>query len=310
MHVIDSHTGGMPTRVILSGWPDLADGPLADRAKQLGQDHLGFCRSILAAPRGQEGMVGALLVTPADESCVTGVIFFDADAVLGMCGHGTIGLAVTLAQIGQLSVGEHRIETPVGVVEITLHDAQTVTVKNIESRRVVADVALDVAGVGSVSGDVAFGGNWFYIVEPAPLPVRPDNIPALTEAAIAVRAAAIAAGLGGENGEPIDHVIFQDASDDPAVHSRNFVLCPDDTYDRSPCGTGSSARLACLAARGRLSPDTEIVQQSVIGSPYLLSYQPGQNGGVIPSITGAAHVMADSTLVFPETDPFLNGIPT
>ncbi|MES0825118.1 proline racemase family protein [Ruegeria sp. SCP11] len=308
MHVIDSHTGGEPTRVILDGAPDLGTGPLAERAHRLANEHEGFYRSVMLEPRGQPAMVGALLVEPVDPSCVTGVIYFDVDAVLGMCGHGTIGLTVTLAHLGQIGVGTHRIETPAGVVTVELHDTSTVTVTNIESRRVHSDITLNVPGYGAVTGDVAYGGNWFFIVDPSPIPVETANIQQLTDMTVAIREASIAQGVGGERGEPIDHVIFQGDSLLPEVHSRNFVLCPDDNYDRSPCGTGSSARLACLAADGRLAPGETIVQHSVIGSAYRLSYQPGPNGGVIPSITGQAHIMAEATLIFDPNDPFRLGI--
>lgn len=308
--MIDSHTGGEPTRVILDGAPDLGSGSLAERARRLATQHEAFYRSVMLEPRGQPAMVGALLVEPVDPTCVTGVIYFDVDAVLGMCGHGTIGLAVTLAHMDRIGIGSHRIETPAGVVTVELLDRNTVTVTNIESRRVRQGIELDVPGHGKVTGDVAYGGNWFFIVDPSPIPVNPGNIPKLTDMTVAIRKASIAQEVGGEEGEPIDHVIFQDASPDPSVHSRNFVLCPDDNYDRSPCGTGSSARLACLAADGRLAPGQEIVQESVIGSTYRLSYQPGREGGVIPSITGQAFVMADSKLLFDENDPFRAGIET
>jgi proline racemase/4-hydroxyproline epimerase len=308
MRVIDSHTGGEPTRVILDGGPDLGDGALDARAKRLARDHAAFYQSVMFEPRGQPAMVGALLVPPVDPSCVTGVIYFDADAVLGMCGHGTIGLAVTLYHLGRIGLGEHRIETPAGVVSVLLTDANTVTVTNIESRLIQADAVVYTDELGDVRGDVAYGGNWFFIVDPSPIAVEPANIPELTRAAIALREAANTQGLGGPEGQPIDHVIFQGADPDPEVHSRNFVLCPDDTYDRSPCGTGSSARLACLAARGGLGPEEEIVQTSVIGSPYRLSYTPGTQGGVIPKITGQAYVMAETVLIFEENDPFRWGI--
>ena len=308
MHVIDSHTGGEPTRVVLDGGPDLGSGPLSERARRLEEHHRSFYRSIMCEPRGQPAMVGALLVEPTRSDCVAGVIYFDAATVIGMCGHGTIGLAVSLAHLGRIGLGAHKIETPAGVVEVLLSDANTVTVTNIESRRVAKAVSVEVDGHGTVSGDVAYGGNWFFIVEPSPLPVDPANIRALTDLTIAIREAAGKAGIGGENGEPVDHVIFQGTASDPGVHSRNFVLCPDDTYDRSPCGTGSSARLACLAADGRLAPGEEIIQQSVIGSSYRLSYGPGHNGGVIPSITGQAFVTAESKLLFNPADPFRDGI--
>ncbi|WP_037306645.1 proline racemase family protein [Ruegeria halocynthiae] len=308
MHVIDSHTGGEPTRVILDGAPDLGSGPLADRALRLATEHKKFYRSVMLEPRGQPAMVGALLVEPVDPSCVAGVIYFDVDAVLGMCGHGTIGLTVTLAHLGRIDIGCHKIETPAGIVTVELHDANTVTVTNIESRRVQRGVTLDVPGYGVVTGDVAYGGNWFFIVDPSPIPVEPGNIRHLTDMTVAIRKASVTQGIGGEQGELIDHVIFQDTSADPGVHGRNFVLCPDDNYDRSPCGTGCSARLACLAADGQLAPGEEIVQHSVIGSAYRLSYQPGPSGGIIPSITGQAHIMAESKLIFADNDPFQAGI--
>lgn len=309
MHVIDSHTGGEPTRVILSGGPDLGSGPVSERAELLAQQHRDFYRSVMLEPRGQPAMVGALLVKPVDPDCVTGVIYFDSAAVLGMCGHGTIGLAVTLAHLGRIGIGTHKIETPVGVVEVCLSDANTVTITNIESRRIHRAAQVDVDGLGTIVGDVAYGGNWFFIVDPSPIAVEVTNIRALSDAALAIRTAANASGIGGEEGQPIDHVIFHEASPKGPVHSRNFVFCPDGTYDRSPCGTGSSARLACLAAEGLLKPGEEIIQESVIGSPYRISYQPGPNGGIIPKITGQAHVMAEATLHFHNDDPYKNGIP-
>ncbi len=308
MRVIDSHTGGEPTRVILDGGPDLGTGSLAERATKLATEHEGFYRSVMLEPRGQPAMVGALVVAPVDPDCAVGVIYFDAAAVIGMCGHGTIGLAVTLHHAGLLPLGPHLIETPAGRVRVTLHDGHTVTVENIESRLVQPDVVLDVPDIGQVTGDLAYGGNWFFIVDPSPVPLVVDNIPALTHATKLVRAAAWAENICGENGEAVDHVIFQAPSPVAGVLSRNFTLCPDDAYDRSPCGTGSSARLACLAARGDLPPETEVIQESIIGSQYRLSYRPGPQGGVLPSITGTAFITAESQLFFQENDPFVSGI--
>lgn len=308
MHVIDSHTGGEPTRVILDGGPDLGSGPMVERALTLANEHKEFYQSVMLEPRGQPAMVGALLVEPTDPDCITGVIYLDAQAVLGMCGHGTIGLAVTLAHMGRIGLGSHRIETPVGVVEVHLSDANSVTVRNIESRRVHRAVSLEVEGLGTVTGDVAYGGNWFFIVDPSPIPVTTNNLRKLTDTSIAVREAAIAQGIGSEDGQLIDHVVFQEISPTANVNSRNFVLCPDDTFDRSPCGTGSSAQLACLAADGRLDPGQEIVHESVIGSSYRLSYQHGLTGGIIPMISGQAFIMAETTLIFNENDPFKVGI--
>ncbi|OSP54846.1 proline racemase family protein [Pseudoruegeria sp. SK021] len=308
MHVIDSHTGGEPTRVILDGGPDLGSGPLADRARSLATDHRDFYRSVILEPRGQVAMVCALLVPPVDPTCVTGVIYFDAEAVLGMCGHGTIGLAATLVHLGRIGLGHHKIETPVGVVTVEVIDANTVTVTNIESRRVASGISVAVDGIGTVTGDLAYGGNGFFLIDPSPVPVTASNLRQLTDVGIAIREALQAQGAGEAAGLAVDHIIFYGPSDSPEVHSRNFVLCPDNAYDRSPCGTGCSARLACLAADGRLGEGDEIVQESVIGSTYRLSYRHGPEGGVIPSITGKAYVMAESTLIFLPEDPFRGGI--
>ncbi|WP_180898965.1 4-hydroxyproline epimerase [Martelella soudanensis] len=308
MHVIDSHTAGEPTRVILDGFPDLGSGPLSERAARLATRFYDNYRAVVLEPRGQVAMVGALLVPPVDPSCVTGVIYFDVGAVLGMCGHGTIGLAVTLYHMGRIGTGLHRIETPAGIVTVDVQDESTVTVTNIESRRVSAGITVDVPDFGTIAGDVAYGGNWFFLVDPSPVRVSPDNIRQLTDLAIATRTALNNQKIGGENGEPVDHVIFYGPSGNDAAHSRNFVLCPDDAYDRSPCGTGCSARLACLAAAGQLAEGREIVQESIIGSTYTLSYKAGQKGGVIPSITGQAYVMSVAELLFHPDDPFRNGI--
>jgi len=308
VHVIDSHTGGEPTRVILDGGPDLGSGPLAERAQKLATEHKAFCQSVLLEPRGQVAMVGALLVEPTDPECVTGVIYLEAGAVLGMCGHGTIGLAATLAHLGRIDLGSHKIETPAGVVEVHLSDANTVTVTNIESRRVHRAFPVEVKGHGVIKGDVAYGGNWFFIVDPSPIPLETGNIRALTDLAITLREAANAQGAVGEDGQLIDHVVFQGLSTREGVDCRNFVLCPDDAYDRSPCGTGSSARLACLAADSKLAAGDEITQESIIGSHYKLSYQPGANGGIIPTITGQAFVVAESKLIFDDRDPYKDGI--
>lgn len=308
MHVIDSHTGGEPTRVILSGGPDLGGGSIEAQAQRLARDHQDFLTAVLAEPRGQPAMVAALLVPPTSPDSTTGVIYFDVAAVIGMCGHGTMGLAVTLAHLGRISPGTHRFDTRAGQVGVELHDANTVTVRNIESRLVQADVCVDVPGLGTVTGDIAYGGNWFYIIEPSPLAVAAENIRALTDQAVAIRDAVNAQGPIGPQGEVVDHVIFQQDVPDAAVDSRSFVLCPDDTYDRSPCGTGSSGRLACLAAKGLLAPGVTITHESVIGSRFEVSYQPGLSGGVIPTLRGQAHVMAEANLLFHPTDPFAKGV--
>ncbi|BHH83478.1 4-hydroxyproline epimerase [Desulforhopalus sp. 52FAK] len=308
MHVVDSHTEGEPTRVILKGGPDLGFGSLAERAEQLSTEHKDLYRSLVLEPYGQEAMVGALLVEPVDPQCVTGVIFFDAAAVLGMCGHGTIGLAATLAHIGKIGIGTYKIETPVGVVEVTLKDKNTVSVTNIESYRLYKDVTIEVDGIGEVKGDVSWGGNWFFLVNESPVPVVPSNIRSLTDTAIAIREAAISSNVMGDHGGVIDHVILYGPALTDTGHSRNFVLCPDNTYDRSPCGTGCSARLASLAVDDLLAPGEEIIQESTIGSSYRLSYQASGNGSILPTITGRAFVTKEAQLIYNDEDEFKTGI--
>ncbi|WP_428687697.1 proline racemase family protein [Roseibium sp.] len=308
MRVIDSHTAGEPTRVVLDGGPDLGSGSLAERAARLEAEHLDFCASVVLEPRGHDAVIGALLVPPSDPDCVTGVISFNNLQNLGMCGHATIGLAVTLAHLGRIAPGRHKFETPVGVVEVTLHDANTASVVNVESYRLHKDVTVEVEGHGPVTGDVAWGGNWFFLVKDSPVALRPSEIRPLTDLTLRIRAALEKAGVTGSEGAWIDHIELFGPPEDPANQSRNFVLCPGGAYDRSPCGTGCSAKIACLAADGVLAPGRDWVQESVIGSTYRVSYQPGTGGGVVPTVTGQAFVTSEATLIFDRSDPYRSGI--
>ncbi len=276
MRVIDSHTAGEPTRVVLDGGPDLGSGTLAERAARLEAEHLDFCASVVLEPRGHDAIIGALLVPPSDPDCVAGVIYFNNLQNLGMCGHATIGLGVTLAHLGRIGPGRHKFETPVGVVEIDLIDANTVSVVNIESYRLAKDVTVEVEGIGPVTGDVAWGGNWFFLVKNSPVALTGANIRPLTDLTLKIRDALEKAGVTGKDGAWIDHIELFGPAEDPSAQSRNFVLCPGGAYDRSPCGTGCSAKLACLAADGALAPGEDYLQESVIGSTYKISYQPAR----------------------------------
>ncbi len=308
MRVIDSHTAGEPTRVVLDGGPDLGSGTLAERAARLEAEHLDFCASVVLEPRGHDAIIGALLVPPSDPDCVAGVIYFNNLQNLGMCGHATIGLGVTLAHLGRIGPGRHKFETPVGVVEIDLINANTVSVVNIESYRLAKDVTVEVEGIGPVTGDVAWGGNWFFLVKNSPVALTGANIRPLTDLTLKIRDALEKAGVTGKDGAWIDHIELFGPAEDPSAQSRNFVLCPGGAYDRSPCGTGCSAKLACLAADGALAPGEDYLQESVIGSTYKISYQPGPGGGVIPTITGQAFVTSDANLIFNPADPYRAGI--
>ena len=308
MHVIDSHTEGEPTRVVVEGGPDLGDGTMAERLKRFAKDFDDVRRTIILEPRGSDALVGALLVEPTRDDCATGVIYFNNRGYLGMCGHGTIGLAVTLAHLGRIEPGVSKLETPVGVVAVNLIDSNTVTVENVASYRYRKDATVDVPGQGTVTGDIAWGGNWFFLVKSAPCPLDLDHERELTSAALAIQAALRDQGITGRDGGEIDHVEFFGAASSPDADSRNFVLCPGGAYDRSPCGTGTSAKLACLADDGLLAPAMDWVQESVIGSRFTASYRIGDDDEIIPSITGRAFICADTTLVQQAGDPFARGI--
>ncbi|MFT5732951.1 MAG: 4-hydroxyproline epimerase [Planctomycetota bacterium] len=314
IEVIDSHTGGEPTRVIVAGGPELGSGPLAERLARF-RDRFDHLRTrVMNEPRGSEAWVGALLCEPHDSSCDFGVIFFNNVGYLGMCGHGTIGLIETLRHQGRIEAGAHRIDSPVGPVTAMLHADRTVSVFNVRSYRHAADVQIEVPGVGAVTGDIAWGGNWFFLVRGAPpCPLEIGNEPDLKAAAIAIRSALVDQGMTGKDDGYIDHIEFFGPPADPANHSRNYVLCPGGAYDRSPCGTGTSAKLSCLAADGKLGPGELWLQESLIGSVFQASYAPAPEntgGGILPEIRGAASISAVSQLVFDPRDPFPNGIPT
>jgi 4-hydroxyproline epimerase len=308
MRVIDSHTEGEPTRVIVEGGPDLGDGPLAERRARFVREFDHLRRFAVNEPRGHDAIVGALLCEPYDKSCAAGVIYFNNVGAIGMCGHGTIGLAATLAYMGRLKPGRHRLETPVGVVGMELVDGCTATVENVESYRLAEAVEIQVPGVGAVRGDVAWGGNWFFLTStPPPCDLEFANIGPLTAAANAISDALKAQGVRGKDGALIDHVEFFGPARSSDANSRNFVLCPGGAYDRSPCGTGTSAKLACLSADGKLKPGEVWVQESIIGSRFRTSFEPGPNGGVLPRITGRAFICAESKLVQDQNDPFRYG---
>ncbi|WP_306145740.1 proline racemase family protein [Roseibium sp. MMSF_3412] len=308
MRVIDSHTAGEPTRVVIEGGPDLGPGPLAERAARLEADHLDFCASVVLEPRGHDAIIGAFLLPPTRSDCAASVIFFNNLQNLGMCGHASIGLGATLAYLDRVGPGRHSIETPVGVVELLLHDANTVSVTNVESYRHLKDVTVDVDGIGPVTGDVAWGGNWFFLVRESPVALVPQNIRPLTDLTLKIRETLEKNGVTGKDGAWIDHIEVFGPPVNPDADSRNFVLCPGGAYDRSPCGTGCSAKLACLAEDGLLAPGQDWVQESIIGSTYTASYRNGTGSGVVPTITGQAFVTSDAALRFDPADPYRSGI--
>ena len=303
--VIDSHTGGEPTRLVVDGFPDLGPGSMAERKRRLAEEHDAWRTACVLEPRGSDVLVGALLCEPVDPSACAGVIFFNNSGYLGMCGHGTIGLVASLAHLGKIGPGVHSIETPVGTVQATLHEDRSVSVRNVPAYRYRQALSLEVPGIGLVVGDVAWGGNWFFLIAEHGQHVAGDNLDALTAYTYAVQQALEQQGFRGEDGGLIDHIeLF---ADDPRADSRNFVLCPGKAYDRSPCGTGTSAKLACLAADGKLQPGQVWRQASVIGSEFEGSYeQAGER--IIPTIRGRAFISAETSLIIEADDPFAWGI--
>ena len=303
--VIDSHTGGEPTRVVLSGFPDLGPGPLQAQRERLITEHDHWRRAVMLEPRGNDVLVGALLLAPQDPANAAGVIFFNNVGGLGMCGHGTIGLVVTLAHLGRIGPGEHGIETPVGTVRATLHEDGSVSVRNVPAYRFAADVPVTLPTGQVVTGDIAWGGNWFFLCSDHGQALEPQRTGALTAYAQALKDALHAQGLRGEGGAEIDHIEL--IGPDPVHDARNFVLCPGGAYDRSPCGTGTSAKLACLAARGELAPGQLWRQASVIGSVFEGRYV-RDGDRILPTIRGTAFVTAESTLLIDERDALAWGL--
>jgi 4-hydroxyproline epimerase len=306
--IVDSHTAGEPTRLVLEGGPDLGDGTIAERLAVFRARHDRWRAAIVNEPRGSDALVGALLCPAHDPSCQLGVIFFNNVGYLGMCGHGTIGVVASLAHLGRVKPGGIRIETPVGVVTAELHESGDVVVANVASFRHRKDVALPVPGVGQVRGDVAWGGNWFFCVHEVPLALTMANVAELTRTAEAIKGALARQGITGADGAAVDHIEFHGSPTRQGAHSRNFVLCPGGAYDRSPCGTGTSAKLACLAAAGKLAPGEAWVQESIIGSVFTARYRRDAAGAIIPSITGRAFVTGEATLHRDPDDPFADGV--
>lgn len=305
--IIDSHTGGEPTRVIVAGGPDLGAGTMAER-RAIFKEKFDHIRSaVVNEPRGSDVLVGALLCEPVDPSCCAGVIFFNNVGYLGMCGHGTIGLAVTLGRMGKIGAGRHKLETPVGVIEFDYDGANGVALENVPSYRAKHNVTVDVPGFGQVSGDIAWGGNWFFLVKKHPFILNLRNTEQLTEFTWKVRQELTTHGITGDDGGEIDHVELFGPPGNPVNQSRNFVLCPGKAFDRSPCGTGTSAKLACLYADGILKPGDVWRQESILGSVFTGSVRVVDNQ-VIPRIAGTAYVTAEATLILDSADPFRTGI--
>jgi 4-hydroxyproline epimerase len=378
--VVDSHTEGEPTRVVVSGWGDVAGATMAERRDKLRRHHDVLRRAVVCEPRGHEAMVGALLTPAVEPGSAAGVVFFDSAGYLGMCGHGTIGVVRTLEFLGRLdgwgapapetavapaaaaARGRQaqpprtiRLDTPAGTVKAEIgggrarsggagggaagsggdpgsalapaldalddledldgwdRDEGAVTVVNVPARCHALDVTVEVPWLGRVTGDVAYGGNWFFLTGIGQLggvQLGRDQIGALTAATQRIRDALGAAGITGEGGAEIDHVEVFGPPSGPWANSRNFVLCPGGAYDRSPCGTGTSAKLAALHARGELAPGRRWRQEGIAGGMFSAWLARDRDGDeLVPHIRGRAFVTGQTTLLFDPSDPFREGFP-
>jgi 4-hydroxyproline epimerase len=302
VRVIDSHTEGEPTRLVVEGLPEPAGNTVQDRVAAIERDFEALYRPLLLEPRAYEAMVGAWMGSPTAEGCIADVVYFNPAGVLGMCGHGTIGVAATLAQTGKLSPGDYRFNTPAGIVGVKIVDPATVQIENIPSYRIAASARLEVEGYGGVVGDVAYGGNHFFLVKNSPIPVISDRMDELGSFTKAVMAAARAQGY-----PDVNHVEVFGPPEREDADSKNYVLCPGGEYDRSPCGTGTSAKLACLAADGKLAPGEVWTQESIIGTAFRAWYR-ADGDHTRPTIEGRAYITGEATLQFNDDDPLREGI--
>lgn len=306
IEVIDSHTADEPTRLVTNGFPDLGTGTMAERLDILRHQHDKWRTTTILEPRGNDILVGALLCKPQNPQAAAGVIFFNNQGYLGMCGHGTIGLVISLYFLGKITVGEHVIETPVGDVRATLHPDSSVSIQNVYSYRYRKSVEVNVPDIGVITGDIAWGGNWFFLVEQSPIAIDFREVKQLTEFSLKIKTALLDQGIYGKDQQEIDHIeLFGGCTQ---ADSQSFVLCPGGAYDRSPCGTGTSAKLACLAADGKLNEGAIWRQASVIGSQFQASYLWADGNGIIPTIRGNAYISGQNQLLIDEADPFSWGI--
>ena len=307
LRVVDSHTEGEPTRVVLDGWPLLAGTTMGERRDSLRRDGDALRRAVVREPRGHQAMVGALLTPPVQEGSTAGVIFFNSQTYLGMCGHGLMGVARTLQHLGRIGEGCWRFDTPAGTVAAELSSGGIVTIENVPARCAALDVELEVPGLGVLRGDVAYGGNWFFLVEPGERPLELVDAPELTRQAVAIQRALDAAGVAGTGGARIDHIELSGPPARPDAHARNFVLCSSGDYDRSPCGTGTSAMIAARHARGLLAPGERWRQESITGGLFTCWIEREIDDAVLPCIQGRAFVTGETLLRFDPDDPFREG---
>jgi 4-hydroxyproline epimerase len=312
LRVVDSHTIGEPTRVVVDDAfarsLDLGDGPVAARRDRFRERYDHVRRALVGDPRGADAMVGVITLPPAAAGCSLGAFYFNRVGYLDMCGHATIGLAVTLGHLGRIRPGRFDLETPAGVVGVTWHGGHDATFECVPPRRVQRGLAVACGDGVRVTGDVATSGLWFFLCRDHGLPVVPEAIPRLLERAWSIRRELEARGVTGDRGEAIDHIVLLGPPHDPRNHGRAFVLCPDGAFDRSPCGTATSALVGTLQEDGLLAAGELWRQESILGGVYEASYRLA-GGRCQPAVRGSAWITAESKLHFDQADPYRAGLP-
>jgi proline racemase len=327
LQAVDSHTAGEPTRIVTGGLPPVAGATMAEKRAALRIRHDALRRALVHEPRGHDAIVVAYLVPPCHPDAHAGVVFCNDVGYLGMCGHGAIGVATVLVGMGMVPAQEPEtrvvLDTPAGLVPcrvaVSNGRARAVTITNVPSFQFRQRAIAAVPGFGKVAADIAWGGNWFAFVEAAQLGLHVDkaHLPQLLPAAIAVREALAANGVRGvhpESGEEqlVDHVKLFDALEGPTPGARAMTLCPGTAYDRSPCGTGTSAKLAVLHSKGELGVGEWFTSESVIGTRFrariAATTQVGQFAAIVPEIEGAAYVTGLQTFVLDPEDPCVHGL--
>jgi len=321
---IDAHTCGNPVRVVAGGGPMLPHAPMADRRQIFMRDHDWVRRALMFEPRGHDVMSGSILYPPSAPDYDLAVLYIEVSGCLPMCGHGTIGTVTAALEAGLViprEAGRLALETPAGRVDVEYASdgpyVDQVRLFNVPSYQHAAGVRIEVAGLGEIVVDVAYGGNYYAIIEPQANWAGLDSMGAsdIQRLSPLVRRAAQAAvaPMHPEDARiaGISHVMWCDKPRDPRADARNAVFYGEKAIDRSPCGTGSSARMAQLAAQGRLAVGDGFVHESIIGTMFDCRVEAaamvGGMAAIRPSVAGWARVIGHNTIYVDDRDPLAHG---
>ncbi len=321
---IDSHTMGESTRIIVKGFPELKGNSMMEKKQDLQLNHDTYRRALVLEPRGHKDMFGAVLTEPTVPEADFGVIFMDDKGCLNMCGHGSIGVATALVEAELVEIKEPytyiTLEVPCGIIKTKVHveygRAREVSILNVPSFLYKKDVTLNVNGYGSMTFDISFGGNFFAIVDGEKLAIKPtsENLKILTDMGMKLLESIrknLTIAHPSLDITSVDLVEFSFPPENPKADRKNVVIFGDDQIDRSPCGSGTSAKVADLYADGKLKLHDSFVHESVIGSLFtcepVKEVKVGTYPAVIPQITGQAWITGFNNWVIDDRDPFGDG---